>query len=164
MGITGIIGLMVKQLFKVITMKILFSTKSSALDKWRKGFTCCIWGHMFTPTDIQELSAQLLNGAEVWVAADKKSDPVKVDFEGDFSVESILWHLCGMIYPQSAYLSRQCVKTLDARDKGEISDMEALEKFTAWIDSSVCEVQKEVLRGIVERFILGLSEGVKSNG
>lgn len=145
-------------------MKILFSTKSSALDKWRKGFDSCVWAHMFTPTGIQDLSVQLLNGAEVWVTADKQSKPVKVDFEGDLSVESILWHLCGVIYPQSTYLSRQCVKTLEARDKGEISDMEALEKFTSWIDSSVCEVQKEMLIGIVERFILGLSEGVKSNG
>lgn len=145
-------------------MKILFSTQTSALDKWRKGFDSCIWAHMFTPIDIQDLSVQLLNGAEVWVTADKKSEPVKVDFEGDLSVESILWHLCGVIYPQSAYLSRQCVKTLDARDKGEISDMEALEKFTSWIDSSVCEVQKGVLMGLVERFILGLSEEVKSNG
>lgn len=139
-------------------MKILFSTQTSALDKWREGFTCCIWAHMFTPTDIQELSVQLLNGDEVWIATDKKSEPVKVDFEGDLSVESILWHLCGVIYPQSAYLSRQCVNTLDARDKGEISDMEALEKFTSWIDSSVCEVQKEVLRGIVEAYIIGLEK------
>lgn len=145
-------------------MKILFSDKTSALDKWRKGFDSRICAHMFTPPDIQSVSEQLLKGVEVWKALDKRSDPVKVDFEGDFSVESILWHLCGVIYPQSAYLSRQCVKTLDARDKGEISDMEALERFTSWIDASVCEVQKEVLRDLVERFILGLSEGVKSNG
>ena len=145
-------------------MKILFSNQTSALDKWRKGFDSRIWAHMFTPSDIQSVSEQLLKGAEVWKALDKRSEPVKVDFDGDFSVESILWHLCGMIYPQSAYLSRQCVKTLDARDKGEISDMEALERFTSWIDSSVCEVQKEVLIGLVERFILGLSEEVNSNG
>lgn len=102
-----------------------------------------------------------MSGAEVWITTDKKSEPVKVDFDGDFSVESVLWHLCGMIYPQSAYLSRQCVKTLDARVRGEISDMEALEKFTSWIDSSVCEVQKEVLRGLVEAYIIGLE---KSDG
>lgn len=145
-------------------MKILFSNQTSALDKWRKGFDIRIWEYMFTPSDIQSVSEQLLKGVEVWKALDKRSDPVKVDFEGDFSVESILWHLCGVIYPQSAYLSRQCVKTLDARDKGEISDIEALEKFTSWIDASVCEVQKEVLRGLVEGFILGLSEEVKSHG
>ena len=145
-------------------MKILFSDQTSALDKWRKGFDSRIWAHMFTPSDIQSVSEQLIRGAEVWKTLDRRSEPVKVDFEGDLSVESILWHLCGVIYPQSTYLSRQCVNTLDARDKGEISDIEALERFTSWIDASVCDVQKGVLRDLVERFILGLSEEVKSNG
>lgn len=145
-------------------MKILFSDRMGALQYWEGGFDRSIYGGMFRPSTLHWLSKDLIEGAELWKINSSQEPPVKVDFDGDFSVESILWHLCGMIYPQSAYLSRQCVKTLDERDKGDISDMEALEKFISWIDSSVCEAQKDVLRGLVERFILGLSEEVKSNG
>lgn len=145
-------------------MKILFSDSMEIESYWGHRFDWSINVGKLTVKNLHWLSKELIDGAGVWKALNKRSVPVKVDFEGDFSIESILWHLCGMIYPQSAYLSRQCVKTLDARDKGEISDMEALEKFTSWIDASVCEVQKDTLRGLVEGFILGLSEEVESNG
>ena len=136
-------------------MKLLFEDNRSIVGMWHEEYDDVYWSKSMSPKVVQALCVKLLNGAEIYKIGED-GEPVLVDFKGEFSVESVMYHLCGVVYPQSRWLSTYCVELIHQSYLGEDPKDLAIQEFSKLIDGSVCEKQKDFLTALVEKVLMGL--------
>lgn len=136
-------------------MKLLFEDKRSITNTWHEEYDDVYWSKSMSPKVVQALCVKLMNGAEIYkIGAD--GNPHLVDFKGEFSVESVMYHLCGVVYPQSRWLSAYCVDLMHESDLGESQKESSIQEFIKIIDASACKKQKDFLTALVEKVLMGL--------
>lgn len=136
-------------------MKFLFEDKRNITNTWHEEYDDVYWSKSLSPEVVQTLCFKLMNGAEIYkIGAD--GNPHLVDFIGEFSIESVMYHLCGVVYPQSRWLSNYVAYLLHKSDLGKAQKEASVHEFIKIIDASACKKQKDYLTALVEKVLMDL--------
>lgn len=120
------------------------------------------WGSYDIP-NIAEVANFIMSAQEVYKVEEFDGEYVlvKIDLRGDFSIESILWHVYGVLTPQNRALSVYIVGLLDDLDQGKVSKEEVGAVFDKLIAASVCPNQVSTLVAVRDRYVYGVIEDDK---
>ena len=142
-------------------MKILYEEKRNLLAEWHEEFDDVYCSKSMSPKVVQALCSKLMGGSVVYKMS-STGEIVEVDFKGEFSIESVLYHLCGIVYPQSRWLSSYLLDLLHSTDLKPENKPKVIEECIYILDCSVCDKQKDLLTMLVEKFLMDLDvEGCK---
>ena len=135
-------------------MKILVCSHIRVGVKGRNGFDI----HIDSDGGINSLTylcEQACLGAEIWKVDGHwmNGDLVKVELDGDYSVENILIEVFNKLTPHNAALSRIIVKLLDSMDTGKITPDKVAVKIDHLIEISNYQPQINTLKDIKSKFI-----------
>ena len=135
-------------------MKILVCSHVRVGSKGKDGFDI----HIDSDGNVNSLvylCEQACSGAEIWKVDGHWLDGelVKVDLDGDYSIENVMIEVFDKLTPHNAALSRIIVRLLDNMDIGKIKPEVVANRINHLISISSHQPQIDTLRDIKYKFI-----------